>query len=57
MQPKQLSEELILKIAKEIAVKFIETGRVTPANFDSTFRSIYQTIETTIAQRSGNERS
>ncbi len=47
MQQKQLSDEIILKTAKEIAVKFIEIGRVTPANFDSVFRSIYHTIEET----------
>ncbi len=47
MQQKQLSEELILKISKEIVVKFIEMGRVTPANFDATFRNIHQTVQAT----------
>ncbi len=47
MQQKQLSEELVLKISKEIVVKFIEMGRVTPANFDTTFRNIHQTIQAT----------
>ncbi len=47
MQQKQPFEELVLKISKEIAVKFIEMGRITPANFDATFRNIYQTILTT----------
>ena len=28
-----VSEETLLKLSKEIAVKFIEVGRITPANF------------------------
>ncbi len=47
MQQKQSYEELVLKISKEIVVKFIEMGRVTPANFDATFRNIHQTIQLT----------
>ena len=42
-----VSDESILKIAKEIAVKFIEVGRLTPATFDETFKNIHQTIRET----------
>ena len=42
-----VSEDTILKIAKEIAVKFIEVGRLTPATFDETFKNIHQTIKDT----------
>jgi hypothetical protein len=45
---KVVSDEAILKIAKEISVKFIEMGRITPASFDSTFEKIYTTIERTV---------
>ncbi len=38
-------DEQILRAAKEIVVKFIETGRVSPAGFHDTFRSIYETVE------------
>ncbi len=38
------SDESILKVTKEVVVKFIEVGRLTPTNFDETFRSVYQTI-------------
>ena len=38
-------DEQILKTAKEIAVKFIETGRVSPTGFNETFKSIYKGIE------------
>jgi hypothetical protein len=43
-----VSEETILKISKEIAVKFIEVGRITPATFPATFTTIYSTIEQTV---------
>jgi hypothetical protein len=37
-------DEQILRAAKEIAVKFIEAGRISPGGFHETFNSIYQTI-------------
>ena len=40
-----VSDEAILKVAKEVVVKFIEVGRLTPANFDKTFQSIYKTVQ------------
>lgn len=43
-----VSDESILKIAKEITVKFIEVGRVTPASFAADFKGIYTTIEQTV---------
>ncbi len=39
-----MSDEAILKVAKEVVVKFIEVGRLTPANFDETFHNIYKTV-------------
>jgi len=45
---KIVSDEAILKISKEIAVKFIEVGRITPATFPATFTSIYTTINHTV---------
>ena len=38
-------DEQILRASKEIVVKFIETGRVSPTGFHDTFRSIYATVE------------
>ncbi|PIE64320.1 MAG: hypothetical protein CSA26_08735 [Desulfobacterales bacterium] len=43
-----ISDESILKISKEIAVKFIEVGRLTPSTFAETFKDIHRTIENTI---------
>ncbi len=37
-------EEQILRAAKEVAVKFIETGRISPGGFPENFRTIYQSI-------------
>ncbi len=41
-------DEQILRTAKEIVVKFIETGRVSPTGFPEAFQSIYRTIEKTV---------
>lgn len=43
-----VSDDTILKIAKEITVKFIEVGRVTPTTFDDSFHTIYNSIKTTV---------
>lgn len=41
-------DEQILRTAKEIVVKFIETGRISPTGFPDAFQSIYRTIATTV---------
>jgi hypothetical protein len=46
--PRPVSEDTILKVAKEVVVKFIEVGRLSPANFDETFRNIYQSIRDSV---------
>lgn len=53
--PRPVSDETILKVAKEVVVKFIEVGRLSPANFDETFRSIHQAVRS--AARSKSEKS
>jgi hypothetical protein len=37
-------EELTLKVAKEIVVKFIEVGRLSPASFPETFKMVIDTV-------------
>jgi hypothetical protein len=37
-------DELILKVTKEIVVKFIEMGRVTPTSFEEIFKLVYRTV-------------
>jgi hypothetical protein len=41
-------EEQVLKASKEITVKFIEVGRLSPAGFAETFKAIYRAIDTTV---------
>jgi hypothetical protein len=41
-------EEQILKATKEIVVKYIETGRLSPAAFHDTFREVYYTVAQTV---------
>ncbi|MBU1138458.1 MAG: hypothetical protein KKD01_11260 [Proteobacteria bacterium] len=45
---KTIADEVFLKVAKEIAVKFIEVGRLTPATFETTFAKIYDTVKKTV---------
>ena len=41
-------DEQILRAAKEIVVKFIECGRISPSSFHETFKDIYRTVEKTM---------
>ena len=41
---KPVSDETILKVAKEVVVKFIEVGRLSPANFNETFQDVYRSV-------------
>jgi hypothetical protein len=44
LELKLRERELILKVTKEIVVKFIEMGRVTPISFEEVFELVYQTV-------------
>ncbi len=46
--PLALRDELILKAAKEIVVKFIEVGRVSPASFNDTFNMVIDTLRSSL---------
>jgi hypothetical protein len=41
---KPVTDDAILKVAKEVVVKFIEVGRLSPANFSETFREVHQAV-------------
>ena len=43
-----ITDETILKIAKEISIKFIEVGRITPTTFEQSFKNIFSAIDTTV---------
>jgi hypothetical protein len=49
-------QEQILRASKEIVVKFIEVGRLSPTNFGETFKSVYEAIDRTINENpAGND--
>ena len=41
-------DEQVLRASKEIVVKFIEVGRISPSNFPEMFTSIYQAINAAV---------
>ncbi|MEN8257836.1 MAG: hypothetical protein ABFS09_08245 [Thermodesulfobacteriota bacterium] len=41
---KPVTDELIMKISKEVVVKFIEVGRLSPAKFEETFQEVHRTV-------------
>ncbi|GAB6907754.1 conserved hypothetical protein [Desulfosarcina cetonica] len=43
-------DEQILRATKEIVVKFIETGRISPTGFPETFKAIYRAVDETVKQ-------
>jgi len=45
---KPVTDEAILKVVKEVAIKFIEVGRLTPGNFNETFKDLYTGIKDTV---------
>ena len=47
----EVTDEAIFKVAKEIVVKFIEMGRLTPASFEENFDRIYKAIERTVRSK------
>jgi hypothetical protein len=49
-------DEHILKTTKEIVVKFIETGRISPSGFSESFKSIYHTIDETVKESTDKTR-
>jgi len=44
-------DEQILRATKEIVVKFIELGRLSPTNIHESFRDIYHTVDKTVKER------
>ncbi len=53
---KESIQSQVLRASKEIAVKFIEVGRLSPSNFGETFKIIYDAIDDTVrAKESGAE--
>ncbi len=47
----------IRQITKEIVVKFIEMGKITPSSFPQLFPVIYNVVEQTLSPANKNEAS
>ena len=43
-----VTDDAIFKVTKEIVVKFIEVGRLTPANFEDTYNRVFETIRKSV---------
>ncbi len=43
-------DEQILRTTKEIVVKFIEMGRLSPSNIHQSFRDIHTTVQESVKQ-------
>ena len=44
-------EEMALKVTKEIVVKFIEVGRLSPASFPETFKMVIDTVRQSLEEQ------
>jgi len=45
---KPITDDAVLKVAKEVVLKFIEVGRLSPNAFDETFRSVFRSVMDTV---------
>ncbi len=43
-------KEMVLRAAKEVAVKYIETGRLPLSNFEEAFATIYRAIDQAVPE-------
>jgi hypothetical protein len=41
---RRVSDETVLRVTKEVVVKFIEVGRLSPANFAETFAEVHRVV-------------
>lgn len=44
-------DEMVLKVTKEIVVKFIEMGRLSLSSFDDAFRQIHKTVHDSVNRK------
>ena len=52
---KSSMEEQVLRASKEIVVKFIEVGRISPTSFAEGFKTIYRAIDETVRGEAPDE--
>ncbi|MEF2145785.1 MAG: hypothetical protein V3573_10090 [Desulfovibrionaceae bacterium] len=45
----------VLQVAKEVVIKFIEVGRISPGNFGENFALIYDAVLDTVNKAAGGD--
>lgn len=48
-------EEMVLRAAKEVAVKYIETGRLPLSNFEEAFALIHRAVDSVVPSSAQEE--
>ncbi|HKK90049.1 MAG TPA: conjugal transfer protein TraB [Desulfobacteraceae bacterium] len=49
-------DEQILRTTKEIVVKFIEMGRLSPSSIHESFRDVHETVRETVKGKNQGDR-
>ena len=49
-------DEQVLRAAKEIVVKFIEVGRVSPSGIDELFKNTYNSVKNAVKDSSSSSK-
>ena len=47
----EITDEAVFKVAKEIVVKFIEVGKISPGSFDEAFARVFKAVERTVRSK------
>ena len=47
----EITDEAVFKVAKEIVVKFIEVGKLSPSSFEETFDRVFKAVERTVRSK------
>lgn len=48
-------EELVLKVTKEVVIKFIEIGRLSVNSFDEIFKQIHKTVHESVKEMAADK--
>jgi len=48
-------EDLVLKVTKEIVIKFVEIGRLSLNSFDEVFKQIHRTVHESFKEIAGEK--
>ncbi len=48
-------EELVLKVTKEIVVKFIEMGRLSVNSFEEVWKQVHRTVRNSLGGEKGQD--